>query len=160
MSEETATTWNAPPEVYDTVRQLVANFHPNLALCVDEIAVIFKEKASKSGDTLIPGRTSKANKLLGILGDVDYKFIITIGHDAWEDLGTNKKQIAFLDHQLCWCRAEEKEPGGDCRFYISPPDVSFFREEVERHGFWRTSGEQPADDIIADLFGEDEPETE
>lgn len=140
-----ATSWNAPDEVYTTLKQLVANYHPDLAVCVDEIAVLFKEKASKSGDTVVAGKSGKAHKHLGILGEVDYKFVITLGHDVWSELDT-ARQVALLDHHLCWCRAEEKEPGGDCRFYISPPDVAFFREEVERHGFWRTSGEKPNDE--------------
>ena len=37
-------------------------------------------------------------------------------------------------------------------------DVAFYKDEVERHGFWRTSGAKPDDDIITELFGDDDPE--
>jgi len=63
-------SWKAADDVMDTMKDLVANYHPDLALYVDEIAIIFKEKASSVGDKVIPGKTAKAPAILHVLGIV------------------------------------------------------------------------------------------
>lgn len=148
-----ATMWAAESDVMNTVKSLVAKYHPDLALCVDEIAVIFKEKSTKSGDAVVAGKTSKASKLFGILGETDWKFVITLGWDTWNDL-TDPQRVALLDHHLCACGAEENPSNGNPRYFVRIPDVAFFKDEVERHGFWRTSGSAVKEDILKDLFGE------
>lgn len=148
-----AQMWKAGDDVYNTMRDLIGKYHPDLALCDDEIAVIFKEKASKSGDVVIAGKTAKATPLLGVLGDVEYKFVITLAADAWQEM-TAKQQIALLDHHLCACGVEENAQTGAVRFYIRQPDVAFFRDELERHGTWRTTGAEVEETVINDLFGE------
>lgn len=149
-----AQVWKAGDDVMNTVQDLVSKYHPDLVCCTDEIAVVFKEKASTVGDVVVAGKTAKAPKLLGILGDVDYKFVITLGADEWQSL-SDPKRIALLDHHLCACGAEENPKNGSIRFYVRIPDVSFFKDEVERHGFWRTSGATPTDSYISDLFGDE-----
>lgn len=135
-----------------TLKDLISKFHPDLALCSEEIAVIFKEKASKVGDAVITGKTGKAPKLLGILGETDYKFVITLGADAWAGL-SDPQRIALLDHHLCACGAEENPQTGKSRYFVRVSDVSFFQDEITRHGFWRTSGLPAKPDLIKDLFG-------
>jgi len=137
-----STMWVAEDSIMTTIRDLIAKYHPDLAICDDEIAVIFKEKAGTVGDAVVAGKSAKAPKILGILGDIDYKFVITLGADVWQQL-TDPQRVALLDHHLCACRAEENPQTGMIRFYIALPDVAFFKDEIERHGFWRTSG-QPA----------------
>jgi hypothetical protein len=41
--------------------------------------------------------------------------------------------------------------------FIQPPDVSFYKDEVERHGFWRSgrTTKPPEPDLISDLFGDE-----
>ena len=68
--------WIASKDVSDVVTTLIANYHPDLALVSDEIAVLFREKASKSGGRVVLGKTKKAPNLLSILGGKEYRFII------------------------------------------------------------------------------------
>jgi len=145
----------AGDDVMNTMRDLVAKYHPRLAGCVDEIAIVFKEKASEVGDVVIAGRTAKASPLFAVLAETPWKFVITLAQDAWNDLD-DKQKLALLDHHLCACGAKEDKQG-NMQYYVAQPDVAFFREEVERHGVWRTSGAAPTKDLIKDLFGEDQP---
>jgi len=145
--------WKAGDDVMNTMRDLISKYHPDLVLVEDEIAILFKKKAKTVGDAVIPGTAQKANKLFGVLGEVDYKFIITLGADAWQEM-SDAQRIALLDHHLCACRVEENpQSGGEPKCYIQPPDVAFYKDEVERHGFWRTSGVAPTPEYITDLFG-------
>jgi len=145
-------TWKAADDVMDSVKDLIANHHPDLALYVDEIAVIFKDKASMVGDVVMLGKTAKAPSILDVLGDGKYKFVLTIPADEWKDL-TQKEKLALLDHLLCGCRVKE-EDSGNVKTWVQPPDVSFYKGELERHGVWRTSGAPASPDLIQQLFGD------
>lgn len=146
--------WKAAEEVYKTVEQLIANHFPDLVLVDDEILVVFKEKASSNNGKAIAGKTSKANNLLSVVdGEKDWKFVITVAADEWQAMG-NREREALLFHHLCACGVEENPETGVVRCFVKIPDVSFYRQEVEEYGFWRTSGETPEPDLIADLFGE------
>ena len=149
----TTQVWKASSDVMTTVADLIAKYHPELVLCDDEIAVVFKEKSSTIGDVVVTGKTAKAPKLLGILGEVDFKFIITLGADSWQEL-SDPQRVALLDHHLCACGVEENPKTGNTKFFIRIPEVAFFKVEVERHGFWRTSGAAPQPNLIQDLFGD------
>lgn len=146
--------WKAGDDVMNTVKQLVTKFHPDLVMAVDEIAVVFKEKAGKSGEAVVAGKTSKASKLFGILGEIDYKFVITLGADVWETY-SDAERVALLDHHLCACRAEISPQTGEARYFVQIPDVYFYQDEVERHGFWRTTKKKASDDELLNLFGDD-----
>jgi len=150
-----ADKWLAGDDVKNTMRDLISKYHPHLAACVDEIAIIFKEKASSVGEVVIAGVTAKASPLFDILAETKWKFVITLAADAWAELD-DKQRLALLDHHLCACAAKEGK-GGDMNYFVASPDVAFFRKEVERHGVWRTSGAAPSKDLINDLFGEDTP---
>jgi len=145
--------WKAGDDVMNTVRDLVSKYHPDLVLVEDEIAVVFKEKATTTGEAVIAGKTAKATKLLGVLGEIDFKFIITLGADVWQTL-SDPQRIALLDHHLCACRVEENPQSGTMKCFVQPPDVSFYKDELERHGCWRTSGAPASPDLIKDLFGQ------
>ncbi len=144
--------WKAEPDVMNTVTDLISKYHPDLVLVEDEIAVVFKEKASTVGEAVIAGKSAKAPKLLGVLGEIDYKFVITLGGDHWQTL-SDAQRVALLDHHLCACRVEENPKSGNMKCYIQPPDVSFYKDEVDRHGFWRTSGAAATPTLISELFG-------
>lgn len=148
--------WIAGLDVINTVKSLIAGNFPLLAQIDDEILIIFKEKASKVGDSVVAGKTSKANALLALVGEIDYKFVLTLAGDEWQSMGDPERE-ALLFHHLCRCGAEENPQTGVLRTFIKIPDVSFFREEVEKYGFWRTSGTTPEPNLIADLFGSDAP---
>lgn len=144
--------WKADDAVMATMRDLIANYHPHLALCDDEIAILFKEKAAIQGEVVIAGKTSKASELFGVLGDISYKFIITLAADEWSTM-TDAERVALIDHHLCACKAEENKATGNQTYKVVPPDVSFYKGELERHGMWRTSGAPPSQSLIEEIFG-------
>lgn len=134
-------TWEAGKEVWDLVQYHISNHHPNLALVDKEIAVIFHGKASKSGGQVVLGKSRKASALFKVLGKADYKFILEIAGDEWAKL-SNGQQSALIDHLLCACKVEEDEKTGDIKCSIATPEVSFFWDELKRHGDWRTRPQQ------------------
>ncbi len=147
--------WKAGDDVYKTMQALIAKSAnlTDLALVDEQILIVFKEKATKSGDQVIAGKTSKANALLGVVdSETDWKFVITLAGDEWQRMGV-REQEALLFHHLCACGVEESADTGDIRCFVKVPDVSFYREEVEQYGFWRTSGTTPEPNLIMDLFG-------
>ena len=155
MAEEANTKlWVAGEDVYETLRELIARYHPHLADVDDKIAVLFKEKRSKSGDVEVTGKTTKASPQMSLLTKEGLVFVITLAADYWQEISDGQR-IALLDHHLSACRAEEKD-GGMMRYYVSPPDLGFYRDELERHGCWRTSGATLSLETLGALFGADE----
>lgn len=150
----------ADDDVMKTLKALIGQHHPHLADVADQIAVLFREKAGKVGDVVVAGKTMKAPGILKTLGDQDYAFIIELAYDYWTKL-SDKQKTALLDHHLCACAAEENEETGEMRFFVATPDVSFFAEEIQRHGFWRAKGSVADDDrnAILELFGPESPES-
>jgi len=146
-----AEIWKAEDSIMQSMKDLVGKYHPDLALIVDEIAVIFKEKSSKVGDVDIVGKTAKAAPLLGVLGDTKWKFVITLAADAWTAM-SNADRSAILDHHLCACGVTE-DKDGNAKCYVKIPDVAFFQGELERHGFWRTSGNAVDPNVLTEMFG-------
>lgn len=145
-------------EVYATMQALIASHFPLLAGIDDQILIVFKDKATKSGEVVIAGKTSKASPLLGVVSETAYLFVITLASDHWQTL-TDAQREALLFHHLAACSVVEDPEDGSLVCSVRVPDVSFFREEVEHYGFWRTSGAVPEADIIQDLFG-DKPDLE
>lgn len=149
-----ADLWKAGPEVYKTMETLIANNASltALALVDDEILIVFKEKASSVGDHVVAGKTSKANALLGVVDEKDWKFVITLAGDEWQKMMDQERE-ALLFHHLSACGVVENPDSGKIRYFVKLPDVSFYREEVEKYGFWRTSGVTPEPNLIEELFG-------
>lgn len=145
--------YKAEQEVLDMVRDLVGQNHPDLALVVDEIAVVFKEKGGETGGRANLGKAAKASPLIGVLGDTNYRFILTLGADHWLEL-TSRQRKALLDHLLCACRVEDED--GELKCHIAPPDVSFYWDELDRWGDWRPrpEGEGPeGPSPVQEVFG-------
>ena len=149
--------WKANNDIHDQVMALVGQNHPDLALCVEEIVVVFREKAGKSGGQVIMGRPKKAQALANALAGEDYKFILEIGADVWETGLTAREREALLDHLLCACRAEDDPKSGEFKYSIAPPDLSMYRENIARYGLWfpRDEGEEE-DSAIEGMFGKGE----
>ena len=144
--------WKAGDEVRDIMLDLVSKYHPHLANA--EIAIVFKEKASKAGGRAILGKSKKAPPLVNVLGDTEYVFVMELASDEWDEL-TQKQQFALVDHHLCSMRGDEDPQTAEMKYYLVPPDFSAYFSEIERHGVWRTP---PAEDeegqsIIEQLFG-------
>ena len=138
-------TWEAGKDVWELVQHHISHNHPNLALVDKEIAVIFRAKASKSGGQVVLGKSRKAGAIFKVLGKADYKFILEIAGDEWGKMG-DPQRSALIDHLLCACKVEEDEKTGDLKFSIASPEVSFFWDELKRHGDWRTRPQQEAGD--------------
>jgi hypothetical protein len=145
--------YKAGADVMDRVKKLVTDYHPHLLLILEDIGVVFREKAVEKGGKVMLGATKKAPPILSVLTDkqFNYKFIIELGEDVWGEL-TSSQQTALLDHHLCAMRVEEDAESGTMKCSIRPPDFVGYREEVERHGMWR-----PMDDdtlsVIEEMFG-------
>ena len=133
--------WKAGDEVQEVIRTLVGEAHPHLADIVDEIIVIFKDKASRKGNQPILGKTSKAPALISVLGERQYQFVIELGADVWVKLDDTQKK-ALLDHQLCFIGGEEDEKTCEMKYHLTTPDISYFTSEVDRNGHWRPSFEE------------------
>lgn len=136
-----ADTWEAGKDIWEIVQDLISKHHPTLAMVDKEIAIIFKEKASKTGGQVVLGKSSRAPGVLKLLGKAEYKFIIELAGDEWTTLADNQR-VALLDHCLCACNVEEDEKTGEPKCSIAAPEVSFFWKELERNGDWRTRPEQ------------------
>jgi len=147
--------WFAEDEIKNTVKELISKYHPDLVVVEDQIAILMREKASKTGEYVKLGASKKAPTVMNVLGTKDWQFIIEIADDEWKSLN-NKQKVALLDHHLCSLRVElDEQTQGVKKTFIQPPDVAFYKDEVERHGFWRSgrTNTPPASDLIADLFG-------
>ena len=150
--------WKANDEVHKKVLDLIGQNHPDLAIVSHEIVVVFREKAGKSGGTVILGTPKKATALANALASEDYKFILEIGADTWKDDLTSQTQEALLDHLLTACRCEEDEKTGENKCSVAKPDIVAFRENIERYGMWfprpdEGEGEDPAENAIKEMFG-------
>jgi hypothetical protein len=135
--------WEAGKDVMDIVHHYIANHHPNLALVDDDIAVLFRTKATKRGGQVVLGSSKKAPAILDVLGKDSYKFILEIASSEWKLL-SNTQQGALIDHLLCACRVEEDPKSGDVKYSVAPPDVQFYWGELERNGDWRPRPQQEA----------------
>jgi hypothetical protein len=152
-----STIYKADPDVVDLMKSVVAEHHPDLALVVDEIAVVFKEKGGETNGRPNLGKAQKANPLFGVLGDTDYKFILTLAADHWLEL-TGRQRKALLMHLLCACRADEVD--GEYKYSVAPPDVSFYWDELDVFGDWRPrpegdgpSGPSPVEEVFGKKAG-------
>ena len=110
--------WKAATEIQDKVKSLVANHHPDLILVVDEIVVLFREKATKKGGKVILGTSKKAPAILNILADIECKFIIELAADEWTLLSDGER-TALLDHHLCSFQVEEDPKSGEVKYFIA-----------------------------------------
>ncbi len=147
--------WKAGEDVHDRVKKLIGQNHPDLALVADEIIVVFKDKAGKSGGKVQLGKTQKVAALANALNATSYKFLIELAADQWEHELDSVKQEALLDHLLCSCRAEEDPKTGEPKCYVAPPDIAAYRDNVERYGMWFPKDEDEEESPVEKMFKED-----
>ena len=149
--------WKANKDIHAQVMDLVGRNHPDLALVTSEIAVVFREKAGKSGGRAILGSAKKATSLANALSDSSYAFILEVGADVWENELTSTQREALLDHLLTACRAEDDPRSGRTKFSVVKPDIMAFRENIERYGMWFPK-EDDEDDAnpVKEMFGNED----
>jgi hypothetical protein len=133
--------WLAGNDVFGEMQNILREHHPQLLPIQDEIAVIFREKAAKRGGKVSLGATRKASSLLSLLGQKEYKFVIELAADEWQSLPSPEK-TALLDHYLCACGSKEVEKTGETKWFVEPPDVMFYWDELDRYGAWRSKPEE------------------
>ena len=135
--------WKAEKSIQETVFELIKNNHPDLVPIMDEIVVLFKEKAGKSGGQTVFGTVSKAPPSLKAISGQNYQFLILLAADTWEtELGAKQRE-ALLDHLLCMCRCEEDPKTAEPKCSIARPDLYAFRDNVDRYGMWFPKEEPP-----------------
>ena len=150
--------WKAPDEIHAQIKELIGQYHPDLALVVDEIVVVFREKAGSSGGQVVLGRSKRSTALANALSGVEYKFILEIAADQWENELTSRQREALLDHLLTACRAEEDPKSGEVKCSIASPDISAYRENIERYGMWFPKEEEEGPSPVEEMFGKDRKE--
>jgi hypothetical protein len=149
--------WKANDEVHAKIKELIGQNHPDLALISDEIVIVFRGKAGKSGGQVILGNSKKVAALANAIGNTDFKFVIEIAADLWEQELSSKQQEALLDHLLTACRCEEDPKNGEFKCSVAKPDIMAFRENVERYGMWFPveSNEDDGPSPVEEMFGVD-----
>lgn len=147
--------FNAGEDVYNALENLVRRYHPDLIDVMDQILVVFKDKASTPGGVTIFGKVQKAPPLLakGLVTEKNkkYTYIITIGFDAW-NLLSDKQKTALLDHFLC-SMTVTVDKDDNIKYGVKPPDFVGYREEIERWGLWRPESEPQAPTLVEQIFG-------
>jgi len=149
--------WKANDEVHTKIKELIGQNHPDLALISDEIIIVFRAKAGKSGGQVILGNSKKVAALANAIGNTDFKFVIEIAADLWENELSSRQQEALLDHLLTACRCEEDPKSGEFKCSVAKPDITAFRENVERYGMWFPveSKEDEGPSPVEEMFGVD-----
>lgn len=149
--------WKASDDIHDKMRELIGKYHPDLALVSDEIVVVFREKAGKSGGQVVLGNSKKVAPIANAIGGTDYKFVLELASDQWEQELTGKQREALLDHLLTACRCEEDPKSGDLKCTVAKPDISAFRENIDRYGMWfpKEEDEEESSSPVEDMFGTD-----
>ena len=149
--------WKAEQSIMDNMMELIGKNHPDLALVSDEIAIVFREKAGKSGGQVTLGTPKKVSPLANALAGENYKFVLELSADVWAEDLTSKQREALLDHLLTACRCEEDPKSGEFKCTIAKPDIMAFRDNIERYGMWFPKEEADEDEgpsAVDDMFKE------
>jgi len=146
----------ANKDIHEMMYTIIRDYHHDLLAVMDEIVIIFREKASKSGGKAVLGKSKKAPPLIHLLGDKDYKFIIELAADVWNNELATTQQVALLDHHLCACRMDFDEKTGEYKCSIAPPDFVGYKDEIERHGVWRPSDDEGETSPMEQILDGDE----
>jgi hypothetical protein len=152
--------WKASKEIHEQMMGLIGKNHPDLALVSTDIVVVFKEKAGKSGGQVVLGNSKKVAAIANAIGGTDFKFVIELAADQWENELTSKQREALLDHLLTACRCEEDPKSGEMKCSVAKPDIMAFRENVERYGMWfpKPEDKATAPTPVEEMFGNEEGE--
>jgi hypothetical protein len=156
--------WLANEDTHNMMRDVIGQNHPDLAILLgvkrelDEIQIVFREKAGKSGGRVVLGVAKKVPAIVNALAVTNYKFVLELAADQWETELDSKQRRALLDHLLCSCRTEEDPESGEMKCSLVKPDLSVFKENIERYGVWfpKDEGSESEDEVIEKALGIDE----
>ena len=142
--------WKASKDIHDQMRDLIGQNHPDLALVSDEILVMFREKARKAGGVTIYGSPKKMPYFTNVVAGTEYKFVLDLAADTWENDLSSRQREALLDQLLTACRCDEDPNTGDLVCSVAKPDMrASFAENVERYGMWWPKEEDEEEGTIA-----------
>ena len=146
--------YKASDDIHNKMRELVGLYHPDLALVVDEIVLVFREKAGKTGGQVVLGTSKKVAPIANAIGNTDFKFVIELAADQWDQELTSRQKEALLDHLLTSCRCEEDPKSGNLKCTVARPDIMAFRENVERYGMWFPVEEPEGPSPVEQMFSQ------
>lgn len=145
------TIWKAREEIVTQVHKLINDNHPHLSYLIEDICVMFREAARKSGGQLIHGRVFKCSDFVNAIANTQYELVMELAADSWTTLLDETGQEALLDSLLCSISVEENPKSGEMKIKILKPDLQAFRDNVDRYGMWMPK----TDDVV---ITEDEEE--
>lgn len=151
--------WKANNEIQAKVQHLIGQHHPDLAIISDEIVAVFREKAGKAGGQVVLGNSKKVAALANALSGTEFKFVLELAADQWEQELSSKQQEALLDHLLTACRCEEDPKSGEFKITVAKPDIMAFTENIDRYGMWFPREAEEEESPVEQLFQE-KPEEE
>ena len=140
-----ATIWKAREEIVDQVHKLINDNHPQLSYLIEEICVVFREKAQVRGGQTVFGKVSKCSDLINAMGNTNYALIVELGADTWTNDLDGDAQEALLDSLLCSVSVEENAKTGEMKIKILNPDIQAFRSNIEKYGMWMPKQEDLTD---------------
>ena len=126
------------PGMYRLVRDLVAEFHTDIAEAKIALCWINSVKPDRDGH-LLWGRAKKIGELEKEFHEHD--FVIILNKQVWRTLPEKGKR-ALVDHELSHCGVECDEKTGEPRYHTKKHDVEDFVGVVRRHGLWKSDLEQ------------------
>lgn len=121
---------------------LIEQHFPHLAEIKDKILVVFKGNASSEGNVIDWGHTKKMPKIANTIAkhcgtELEWIFQIELSSKIWDDLG-DMDQKCLLIHHLCVMGMRENEASGEKRYFKIPPEIKYYRLEVELCDYWRS----------------------
>lgn len=133
-----ADVWEAGSDVEDIAKELLGEFHTEVATA--NFGYAFKEKASVAEmEAGIVAKAKKVSPLMRVFTD-ELDFVIEIAKPLWDELSPNERK-AQIDSALCSCSAKLDEHGefkvdvsGNPIYVIKQYDLQGHSEVLARYG--------------------------
>lgn len=138
--------YEALSKTYNKMKQLIGMYHPEVSEIHDKIAILFKEKTSKSGGKYVLAKVVKAPPTLSVLCKKEYIYIIYISDEAW-GLMDEAQQEALIDRCLCSIKIKYDKKAEDVKYLIVKEDVVAYKAELSRHGYWWKEVEEKLEEL-------------
>lgn len=134
-----ADVWEADDNVAEMAKELLGQYHPEVATA--NFGFAFKEKASPSEvEAGIIAKAKKVSPIMKIFTKDDLDFVVEIAKPLWDELSPRERR-AHLDSALCSCTAKLDEhgdfkvdAGGNPTFCLRQYDLQGHSEVLERYG--------------------------
>jgi len=138
--------YQALSKTYNKMNKLIGMYHPELAEISSKIAILFKEKTSKSGGKYVLAKVVKAPPTISVLCKKEYIYLIYISDEAW-GLMDESQQEALLDRCLCSIKIKTDKKAEEIKYLIVKEDVVAYKAELSRHGYWWKEIEEKLEEL-------------